>query len=146
MLHMLSSFDAPGMSRKTAVMCNRLLRLSKHSRRQAVSERIHWASRTYQPESCHVRCRTEISACSAKPFTPVPRRSVALEAQLSDSPNMAPSVGFIGMGIMGEPMARNLLKSEKFSSVTVWNRTSSKVSSQNLTLSENPARLTRELQ
>lgn len=40
---------------------------------------------------------------------------------------MAPSVGFLGMGIMGEPMARNLLKSGKFSSVMVWNRTASKV-------------------
>ena len=30
------------------------------------------------------------------------------------------------MGIMGEPMARNLLKSGKFASVTVWNRTASK--------------------
>jgi hypothetical protein len=40
---------------------------------------------------------------------------------------MAPSIGFIGMGIMGEPMARNLLKSGKFSSVTVWNRTPVKV-------------------
>ena len=40
---------------------------------------------------------------------------------------MAPSIGFLGLGIMGEPMARNLLKSGKFSSVTVWNRTASKV-------------------
>ncbi|PNH10975.1 putative oxidoreductase GLYR1 [Tetrabaena socialis] len=36
------------------------------------------------------------------------------------------SVGFVGLGIMGEAMARNLLKSGLFSSVTVWNRTLSK--------------------
>lgn len=36
-------------------------------------------------------------------------------------------VGLIGLGIMGEPMAANLLSSGKFSSVTVWNRTQSKV-------------------
>jgi 3-hydroxyisobutyrate dehydrogenase-like beta-hydroxyacid dehydrogenase len=37
------------------------------------------------------------------------------------------SVGFLGLGIMGEPMARNLLKSAQFSKVVVWNRTLSKV-------------------
>lgn len=36
-------------------------------------------------------------------------------------------VGFVGLGIMGEPMAQNLLASGKFASVTVWNRTQSKV-------------------
>eukprot|EP00775_Hariotina_reticulata_P010437 gene10437-10595_t len=36
------------------------------------------------------------------------------------------TVGFMGMGIMGEAMARNLLKSGKFSKVLVWNRTLSK--------------------
>mmetsp|Transcript_21782 Transcript_21782/g.37153 ORF Transcript_21782/g.37153 Transcript_21782/m.37153 type:complete len:297 (-) Transcript_21782:612-1502(-) len=35
-------------------------------------------------------------------------------------------VGFLGLGIMGLPMARNLLKSGLFASVTVWNRTLSK--------------------
>ena len=37
-------------------------------------------------------------------------------------------VGFVGLGIMGEPMAQNLLASGKFASVTIWNRTQSKVS------------------
>lgn len=37
-------------------------------------------------------------------------------------------VGFVGLGIMGEPMAQNLLASGKFASVTVWNRTQAKVS------------------
>jgi glyoxylate/succinic semialdehyde reductase len=36
-------------------------------------------------------------------------------------------VGFMGMGIMGTAMARNLLKSGKFKEVHVWNRTLSKV-------------------
>ncbi len=36
------------------------------------------------------------------------------------------SVGFLGLGIMGEAMARNLLKSGLFASVTVWNRTLAK--------------------
>jgi 3-hydroxyisobutyrate dehydrogenase-like beta-hydroxyacid dehydrogenase len=40
---------------------------------------------------------------------------------------MSLDIGFIGLGIMGEAMARNLLKSGKFNSVTVYNRTASKV-------------------
>lgn len=36
-------------------------------------------------------------------------------------------VGFLGMGIMGEACARNLLKSGMFESVTVWNRSADKV-------------------
>ncbi|GIL82520.1 hypothetical protein Vretimale_11943 [Volvox reticuliferus] len=35
-------------------------------------------------------------------------------------------VGFLGLGIMGEAMARNLLKSGLFASVKVWNRTLAK--------------------
>jgi hypothetical protein len=41
--------------------------------------------------------------------------------------NTPQTVGFMGMGIMGEAMARNLLKSGKFAKVYVWNRTLSKV-------------------
>jgi hypothetical protein len=37
------------------------------------------------------------------------------------------AVGFLGLGIMGEAMAANLLRSGKFSKVVVWNRTASKV-------------------
>jgi 3-hydroxyisobutyrate dehydrogenase-like beta-hydroxyacid dehydrogenase len=37
---------------------------------------------------------------------------------------MKPSIGFIGLGLMGKPMARNLLKAGF--PVTVWNRTKSK--------------------
>lgn len=37
---------------------------------------------------------------------------------------MRPSVGFIGLGLMGEPMARNLLRAGF--PLTVWNRTASK--------------------
>jgi 3-hydroxyisobutyrate dehydrogenase-like beta-hydroxyacid dehydrogenase len=44
------------------------------------------------------------------------------------SPN-APSVGFLGLGIMGTAMCRNLLKCGAFSKVVVWNRTASKVGS-----------------
>lgn len=41
---------------------------------------------------------------------------------------MAPKkVGFLGLGIMGTAMARNLLKSGEFASVVVWNRTLAKV-------------------
>ena len=36
------------------------------------------------------------------------------------------TVGFAGMGIMGTPMARNLMKSGRFADVYVWNRTLSK--------------------
>ena len=36
-------------------------------------------------------------------------------------------VGFVGLGIMGEPMARNLHKSSKFAKVVVWNRNMDKV-------------------
>ena len=37
-----------------------------------------------------------------------------------------PSVGFLGLGIMGVAMARNLVESGQFN-VYVWNRTASKV-------------------
>jgi 3-hydroxyisobutyrate dehydrogenase-like beta-hydroxyacid dehydrogenase len=37
---------------------------------------------------------------------------------------MKPSVGFIGLGLMGKPMSLNLLKAEY--TVTVWNRTASR--------------------
>lgn len=40
---------------------------------------------------------------------------------------MAPSVGFLGMGIMGTAMARNLNNSGLFGPISVWNRTLSKV-------------------
>lgn len=36
------------------------------------------------------------------------------------------TVGFLGLGIMGTAMARNLLKSGTFADVVVWNRTLSK--------------------
>jgi 3-hydroxyisobutyrate dehydrogenase-like beta-hydroxyacid dehydrogenase len=38
-----------------------------------------------------------------------------------------PTVGFLGLGIMGHAMAANLLNSGKFPKVVVWNRTLSKV-------------------
>eukprot|EP00882_Tetradesmus_deserticola_P015567 GHRQ01016589.1.p1 GENE.GHRQ01016589.1~~GHRQ01016589.1.p1 ORF type:complete len:120 (-),score=9.38 GHRQ01016589.1:164-523(-) len=41
----------------------------------------------------------------------------------------APIVGFLGLGIMGTAMCRNLLKCGAFSKVVVWNRTASKVGS-----------------
>ncbi len=37
------------------------------------------------------------------------------------------AVGFLGLGIMGEAMARNILKSGLQSKLVVWNRTASKV-------------------
>lgn len=45
---------------------------------------------------------------------------------MADSTNNKLAVGFLGLGIMGEAMARNLLKSGLFESVTVWNRTLAK--------------------
>ncbi len=36
-------------------------------------------------------------------------------------------IGYLGLGIMGEACARNLLKSGLFASVHVWNRNSAKV-------------------
>jgi 3-hydroxyisobutyrate dehydrogenase-like beta-hydroxyacid dehydrogenase len=38
-----------------------------------------------------------------------------------------PTVGFLGLGIMGHAMAANLLNSGQFPKVVVWNRTLSKV-------------------
>ena len=35
-------------------------------------------------------------------------------------------VGFLGLGIMGEACARNLLKSNLFDSVVIWNRSPDK--------------------
>jgi NAD binding domain of 6-phosphogluconate dehydrogenase len=52
-------------------------------------------------------------------------RKVAVATSLDSATSM--NVGVVGMGIMGAPMAENLLKSGKFDSVTVWNRTISKV-------------------
>jgi glyoxylate/succinic semialdehyde reductase len=37
-------------------------------------------------------------------------------------------VGFLGLGIMGEAMAFNILKKGGFDNVVVWNRTPAKVS------------------
>src|ERR1700731_3546406 len=37
---------------------------------------------------------------------------------------MKPTIGFIGLGLMGKPMARNLLKAG--SSLVVWNRTAAR--------------------
>lgn len=42
------------------------------------------------------------------------------------APAAGPVVGFLGLGIMGQAMARNLLTSGKFAKVVVWNRTLSK--------------------
>ncbi|KAG2439082.1 hypothetical protein HYH02_006607 [Chlamydomonas schloesseri] len=52
------------------------------------------------------------------------------------------NVGFLGLGIMGEAMARNLLKSGLFASVTVWNRTLAKCQtlvSEGAKMAETPA-------
>lgn len=57
-------------------------------------------------------------------------RNVTHSRPLSDYGKMVEvakmHVGFLGLGIMGEAMARNLLKSGLFASVTVWNRTLAK--------------------
>lgn len=58
---------------------------------------------------------------------------------------MAPvemKVGFLGLGIMGEACARNLLKSGKFAEVMVWNRTLAKcdaLKSEGATVGSTPA-------
>jgi glutamyl-tRNA reductase len=58
----------------------------------------------------------------------VPRKQrLVLVPAATNLERMRLKVGVVGMGIMGEPMARNLLKAGKFASVTVWNRTVSKV-------------------
>lgn len=52
------------------------------------------------------------------------------------------NVGFLGLGIMGEAMARNLMKSGLFASVTVWNRTLAKCQtlvSEGAKMAETPA-------
>jgi len=70
----------------------------------AVSQHLHSLVRSTQPHST----------------TQTPLRN-KMEAQ-------SVSVGFLGLGIMGEAMARNLLKADaKFASVTVWNRSPEKV-------------------
>ena len=55
-----------------------------------------------------------------------PRSSGRLNQAAAD---MGKHVGFLGLGIMGEAMARNLLNSGDYESVTVWNRTLDKVCS-----------------
>ena len=61
-------------------------------------------------------------ACTAR--TRLPRST---RAQAAENSAMHKHVGFLGLGIMGEAMARNLLKSGQYESITVWNRTPDKV-------------------
>ncbi|CAI0419546.1 unnamed protein product [Linum tenue] len=63
-----------------------------------------------------------ISAFPAKRLLTV--RSKAFSVQASAKDGSSTSVGFLGLGIMGSPMAQNLLKAG--CDVTVWNRTKSK--------------------
>ncbi len=54
--------------------------------------------------------------------------SASLRAKMAQNGTAGPiKVGFIGLGIMGTAMARNLLKSGLFAEVMVHNRTLSKV-------------------
>lgn len=55
---------------------------------------------------------------------------------------MTPSIGFIGLGIMGQPMSANLLKSGH--RLTIWNRTTAKATdlmTQGATLASTPRKL-----
>lgn len=70
----------------------------------------------------------------AKPISPFPIKSLitlSVKAFSSETSNASPKVdglsariGFLGIGIMGSPMAQNLIKAG--CDVTVWNRTKSK--------------------
>lgn len=92
--------------------------------------------------SFHVRIRLDLFALlrmyiqskplGRKPFTPVShlyqKRQPVTRCVSVCAAETKMDVGFVGLGIMGEPMAQNLLASGKFASVTIWNRTQSKVS------------------
>ncbi|KAH9554703.1 hypothetical protein CY35_08G076600 [Sphagnum magellanicum] len=66
--------------------------------------------------------------CSLTPspcHPPPPRRSFVVKSQSDgEREQPLPSIGFLGLGIMGTAMARNLVKAGY--DVTVWNRTTSK--------------------
>lgn len=65
------------------------------------------------------------------PRTPIPRsppqffKPAAMAA--TNGSASKPTIGFLGLGIMGEAMARNVLKSGLQSKLVIWNRTASKV-------------------
>ncbi|XAR67610.1 hypothetical protein NMG60_11002440 [Bertholletia excelsa] len=67
-----------------------------------------------------------ISSFPRKPlFSPSPKAfSTQISASTLKAGEIPESVGFLGLGIMGSPMARNLIKAG--CNVTVWNRTKSK--------------------
>ncbi|CAN0878045.1 Glyoxylate/succinic semialdehyde reductase 2, chloroplastic [Linum grandiflorum] len=81
-----------------------------------------------------MRVKTAMAICSSgllstqRPISAFPpkrlRSSTAFSAQASIQDGSSTSVGFLGLGIMGTPMAQNLLKAG--CDVTVWNRTESK--------------------
>ncbi|XP_052176243.1 glyoxylate/succinic semialdehyde reductase 2, chloroplastic [Diospyros lotus] len=68
------------------------------------------------------RGRSSVSSLAPKPrFCPSFSRASASAAKADEVPAQ---VGFLGLGIMGSPMAQNLIKAG--CDVTVWNRTKSK--------------------
>ncbi|OAY36492.1 glyoxylate/succinic semialdehyde reductase 2, chloroplastic [Manihot esculenta] len=83
---------------------------------------------------CSSFCPKLPSHFGARPFSSFPSRQPfplcfkAFSAQASSAPlkgdGSSIRVGFLGMGIMGSPMAQNLIKAG--CDVTVWNRTKSK--------------------
>ena len=68
---------------------------------------------------------SRISSTAISDFQPVfPRTPIDFPSIAREGPFMKPTVGFIGLGLMGRPMAANLLKAGY--EVTVWNRTASR--------------------
>ncbi|KAJ8553261.1 hypothetical protein K7X08_023939 [Anisodus acutangulus] len=72
-------------------------------------------------------CSTQLNSQFLSFFPAKPRFFVSIKATSASTPkddDIPASIGFLGLGIMGTPMAQNLIKAGR--DVTVWNRTKSK--------------------
>ncbi len=79
--------------------------------------------------SWHIRSMKAFAVPRSRPsIRPVSARKPLIVMASAQGSNSKKTVGFMGMGIMGVAMARNLIKSGLFEQVIVHNRTLSKVS------------------
>lgn len=83
-------------------------------------------SNTRTMASCSTFCPPLPTRFSPSSLSPKPQFFVSFKAFSSQTPkDESPKrIGFLGLGIMGSPMAQNLIKAG--CDVTVWNRTKSK--------------------
>nr|GME02271.1 glyoxylate/succinic semialdehyde reductase 2, chloroplastic [Ipomoea batatas] len=85
-------------------------------------------SNTRTMASCSTFCPPLPTRFSTSSLSPKPQFFVSFKAFSSQTPKVADEspkrIGFLGLGIMGSPMAQNLIKVG--CDVTVWNRTKSK--------------------